>query len=205
MNGVPEHHCHKRCLSWTAIIAGAFVGIGLTFLLNLFNVAIGLTVFSFTNNGPTLLLGGFLALLVSVIVSMFFSGYVAGFLGRPYCLKRNTGIVYGFVTWTLALILTAFLASHVGRFVYTYSHFVTDPTTIILTTDEGTPTSTVKTNKATQAPTELIVNVDRTQTSYGIGALVIFILFAVGAFFSCLGGVCGMTCCDDACSGRKCD
>jgi hypothetical protein len=200
MSGYHDTNCHKRCISWTAVITGALVCLGLTFLFNLFNIAIGVTVLTMTIDGPTLMIGGFLALLLSTIVAMFTGGYVAGFLGRTYCAKRNTGVIYGFATWTLALILTAFISTHVGRFVYTYSHFVTDPTTIVITTDNATPAVSTKTNDKNVQPTEVIINVDKTKTSIGMGAFILFLLFAIGALFTCLGGACGMSCCSEPCS-----
>ncbi len=86
-------HLHKR-ISWSAILIGAFVGIGLTFLLNLFCVALGVSVFTVGNDGAiALVVGGIISMLVGIIASMVAAGYAAGYLGRFLCPQRNLGIL----------------------------------------------------------------------------------------------------------------
>ena len=66
-----DHHCNKR-ISWSAILTGALVGVGLSFLLNLFGVAIGLSAFSMGDHGPaSLAIGGLLGLIASTIIAMY--------------------------------------------------------------------------------------------------------------------------------------
>ena len=109
---------HLKRLSWTAIFAGAFVGVGASFLLNLLCVGIGLSAFSATEDGATVLaIGGFVGLVISAFISMFAAVWVAGYIGRPLSSNRHLGELYGFITWSVALILTILLASHVGKFV----------------------------------------------------------------------------------------
>ena len=79
----PEYshtHLHSS-ICWSAIIAGAFVGVGLGFLLHLFGIAISLSAYSSSTNGAaeTLAIGGFIGIVIGVIVSMGAAGFVAGY------------------------------------------------------------------------------------------------------------------------------
>ncbi|CEK12169.1 hypothetical protein [Legionella hackeliae] len=52
-------------------------------MLNLFGIAIGLSLFTLNQEGATVLaVGGLLGLLIGIIVSMLVAGYAAGYLGR---------------------------------------------------------------------------------------------------------------------------
>lgn len=74
---------HKiTCMCWTAVIAGALVGLGIGFLLNLFGAAIGLSAYKMNQSEAVLAIGGVIGLLIGVIVAMGASGFVAGYLGR---------------------------------------------------------------------------------------------------------------------------
>ncbi len=152
--------CLKR-ISWNAILVGALIGIGLSFLLNLFSVAIGLSIVKTTQEGlATLAIGGFIGLLIGTIVSMFVAGLAAGYLGRPYSIKRNLGIVYGFTTWCSALILMMLLASPIGSYVTSYSSFITHPTAVVFVNNQQSPAINTNTSNSSvevnsQAATDL--------------------------------------------------
>jgi fructose-specific phosphotransferase system IIC component len=189
-----HHFKHFKCLSWSAVFAGAFVGIGLTFLLNLFCVSIGLSIVTTNQEGITsLAIGGFIALLISVFVAMFFAGMTAGCLARPYCYKKKSGILYGFLAWSVALLLTVMLASHMTRFVTSYSDFVyhRDAAVVSVVNNNTSPavSATGNTNTA-----DVTVNAQKAVNQLGYSAFVIFILFFAGAFAASLGGHCGMVC-----------
>ena len=185
-------HLYLKCISWSAIVVGALVGIGLSFLLNLFSVAIGLSIVTTSKEGMmSLAIGGFVGLVISSIVSMFFAGTAAGYLGRSYCAKRNLGVLYGFTTWSLALILTALLTSHIGHYVSNYSDFITNPTVIVVTHDRNMPAMSQSTQNNTSVVT---VNAQKATNNLGITSFLIFILFFVGAIASCFGGYFGMAC-----------
>lgn len=203
MNGQHNHdNCMSCCvssLSWTAVIVGALVGIGLAFLLNLFSVAIGLSVYTTTTAGAmTLAIGGMVGLAIGIIVSMYVAGWVAGYLGRSHCVKRNLGVLYGFTAWCLALLITVMMTANMGRYISTYSHFLSNPTVVTLTQDKM---DVMGTTKATANSPVEVVDVVVTAGNVGMGAFIIFILFSLGALASCFGGHCGMSCrtCD---SGR---
>ena len=114
---IREPLCSDQRMSWTAIFVGALVGAGLGFLLNLFGIAIGLSILTQKDGAAALAVGGLLGFLIAVITSMVVAGYTAGYLGRTYCPKRNLGVLYGFTTWGVALILTAAVASHINHYV----------------------------------------------------------------------------------------
>lgn len=184
--------CSRKTVSWTAIIVGAFVGLGLTFLLELFNVAISLSIVTTTKEGAvSLAIGGFIGIIIGIIAAMFTAGYTAGYLGRGYCIKRNLGALYGFTTWCVALILTVALTSHLGHYVADYTHFIANPTTIIMPPPPGV--EAVAPNSVVAVEVEPLRNL-------GIGTFLVFVLFFIGALSSCFGGHVGMYgCCAKSC------
>ena len=193
-----HHMCHIKRISWSAIIVGALVGTGLSFLLNLFSVAIGLSVVKTTHEGlVSLAVGGFIGLLIGTIVAMFFAGFTAGYFGQPYSVKRNLGIVYGFITWCLSLILIMLLASHIGSYVTSYSRFITNPTPVVFTNNQLSQTITTSTSSS-----DVVVNSQAATNNLAYSAFLIFVLFFVGAISSCFGGHYGMMCriCHDECN-----
>jgi hypothetical protein len=193
-----EHHHHpygyesgwwrNKGISWGAIFAGALVVIGLGFLLNLFSIAMGLSIYYINPEGLTkLAVGGFTALLIGIIITMFVGGFTAGYVGRSCCLKHNSGVIYGFTTWVLALLLTALLTTHIGRYLTSYSNFIEKPTIIVATADETL-------NKVGK-PAEVTVTEEKVAEKTALGAFIIFSLFFVGALASCFGGYCGVGSC----------
>ena len=192
-----HHHGYPWCIAWTAIFAGAFVGIGLSFLLNIFNLAIGLSVFSQLGEGgmATLAVGGLIGMLIGTIIVMFLSGLVSGYLGRTSCHKQNLGILYGFLTWVLALILTAIFAAQLGNYISTYSNEMTNPSNINLVVNSNKGAMLTK----TQANGTVNVNVEKAVNLFSLSTFIIFILFFVGAVASCIGGYCGMSCKEKEC------
>lgn len=197
-----HRHAHKR-ISWTAIFIGALVALGLGFLLNLFGLAIGLSAFTLNDTGANVIaIGGLLGILIGVIVSMLAAGYTAGYLGRLYCPKRNLGIVYGFSTWTLALILSALITAPLSQHVSTFTkNNVTSPS-VSVTTDNSknannnlTSASVESTSTPTaQNPNQKTININAPTETLAWGAFSIFLLFFLSAFFCCLGACWGMNC-----------
>ncbi|MDI9818552.1 MULTISPECIES: hypothetical protein [unclassified Legionella] len=199
----PEHqlppHQHHHCtvhpfkrISWTAIFMGALVGLGLGFLLNLFGLAIGLSAFTLDNQGAMILaIGGMIGIIIGIIVSMVVAGYTAGYLGRLYCPKRNLGILYGFTTWSVALILSAVAAGHFSHYVAAYSSPVSNP--IIITMDPAQPAQvgTEGTAGIANAP-PIRANVPADNLAWS--AFIVFILFFIGAVSACVGAHWGMSC-----------
>lgn len=184
------NHCLNRRISWSAIIVGALVAMGLGFLLNLFSFAIGLSVFSSNSEGAEVLaVGGAVGILVGIIASMLAAGYAAGYLGRSYCPRRNLGILYGFTTWCLALLLSALLAAHSNSYLVNYTANISNAHIV---TAEG--------NNANQTPNVAIKNsntnnqINISSQSMAWTAFTVFVLFFVGAVSTCVGAYCGMSC-----------
>jgi hypothetical protein len=187
-----NQHCdlpgYKK-ISWTAVIAGALTAIGLSFLLNLFSIAIGLSVVTTNQEGITsLAIGGFIGILIGTIIATFVGGAIAGYLGRPYCERKHIGALYGFISWCLALILMSLVAAQIGDFVARYTNFINQPSNVVVVNNETTPAVSTSSNS------DVVVNAQKATNNLGYSAFLIFVLFFAGAVSSCFGGHLGMAC-----------
>jgi pheromone shutdown protein TraB len=86
-----EKYCSTKCISWTSIVVGALIALGLTFLLNLFSTAIGLSAYKLSGGSSLFAIGGFLGFAIGIVATMFAAGWLAGYLGRSYCYNKNLG------------------------------------------------------------------------------------------------------------------
>lgn len=180
-------------ISWSAILVGALVGVGLSFLLNLFGIAIGLSAYTTTGNGATVLaIGGLIGIIIGIIAAMFVAGFTAGYLGRLYCPTQKMGILYGFATWTVALILSAFIAGHFSHHVNAYTNAVVTHSTAA-TNQQPAAAVTVAT-PAENKPAAVKVDAAVTSDQLAWSAAIVFALFFIGALAACLGGCWGMCC-----------
>lgn len=180
MDNRMTHPTDCKCISWKPIFAGALVAIGLSFLLNLFSVAIGLTAYTTNSSGAeTMVFGGLLGTAIGIIAAMFAAGWVSGYLGQRHCTKKNIGCMYGFLTWCVALIVSIFLMSHAVEYVTLYGHFISGSVATAMATAE--PASQVA-NTVSGMNTESVV----------VSAFILFVLFFLSAFACSLGGYCGM-------------
>lgn len=181
-----KHHWMGKCVSWSAVLAGAFVGMGVMFLLNIFSIAIGLSVFPTTEaGGLALAVGGLTGAVIGVFVAMFLAGWVAGYLGRPFCWKRNLGVLYGFVTWSLIIIATALLATTIGHYIASYVGFIANPASIATNSPDAVAILTPQTRS------HMVINI--TANNLVVNVLVLFALFYISALGACFGGHYGMT------------
>lgn len=180
------NHLHDcKCLSWKPIFAGALAAIGFTFLLNLFSIALGLTAFTTNSDGvETLVMGGFLGIAIGIIVAMFASGWLAGYLGNRHCNKRHLGALYGFLTWCVALVGAMLLAGFIQNYISIYSSFISGPSVHALQVSGGAAAGGVAVNVNS--------NDHATTTNIVISSYILFSLFFLSAFASSLGGHCGM-------------
>ncbi len=87
--------------SWGGILAGAFVAVGLSFLLYLFAVAVGLTAVDRSPRGAGIWMA--ICWFVIPIVSMFVGGVVAGRLSGG--VNRLFGALHGAVAWAFGSIV----------------------------------------------------------------------------------------------------
>lgn len=181
VDNIMMHSNDCKCFSWKPVLAGALTAIGLTFLLNLFSVAIGLTAYTTSSDGvESLAMGGLLGTAIGIVASMFASGWLAGYLGQRYCSKGHLGAFYGFLAWCVALIAGVFLAAHMQQYISFYNHFISG-------TSADTVASVVVANKKAIA---VIQNIQVNKLV--ISTYVLFILFFLSALASSLGGDLGM-------------
>lgn len=172
------HLAECKCFTWKPIFAGALTAIGLTFLLNLFSVAISLTAFTTNDQGvENIAFGGLIAICIGIVASMFASGWLAGYLGNRYCTKRHLGALYGFLTWCVALIVMIFLATHIKEYVSFYTHFISGTSAANLAVGD--------------AGAQLSVTVPQAKELV-ISTYIVFCLFFLSAFACSFGGHCGM-------------
>ncbi|MBN9226160.1 MULTISPECIES: hypothetical protein [Legionella] len=183
--------CYKATITnihWTAIIAGAFVGVGLTFLLNIFSMAIGLSAYtSSPNTAPAVAIGGVLGLLIGVIVSMGAAGFVAGYLGRFHHCYCHGGVIYGFITWSLVLMLSALLIMPLTHYVSFYEENL-DPN--LAPTQISAADVNVSVTSQQNAPTQKMINANPKHLAWN--GWILFILFFLGAISSCISACYGM-------------
>jgi hypothetical protein len=199
-----KNSCGTRCVSWSSIIIAAFIALGLSFLLNLFSTAIGLSIYSVDTAGvSTLKIGGILGFAIGIIVVMFFSGWIAGHYGRSHCDKKCCGALYGLASWCIALVLMVIFASSSARFVTSYTNYLAN-TTFVAENNMGTMTKPVgRVGTVTvQADKETLGDLSK-------GAFVLFAMFFLGALASTIGGyVGGISCqhkeCYPGCKCGKC-
>lgn len=188
-----NHKCCKTAMNrlhWTAIFAGAFVGVGLGFLLNMFSTAIGLSAYTAPSNGATVIaIGGVLGLLIGVIASMGVSGFVAGYLGRYSHCYCHGGVIYGFITWSLALILSALLIMPMTHYVSFYEENI-DPNLAPLQVSKADVN--VSTTSEPNVPAPKMMGADPQQLVWN--SWILFGVFFLGAFSSCVGACYGMRC-----------
>lgn len=205
---LPVHeHCHEygtpfKRISWTAIFVGAVTAIGLSFLLYIFGMAIGLSAVTVNETGGTVLaIGGLIGVVIGSVASMMAAGYAAGYLGRFYSPQRNLGIVYGFTTWSVALILSALVLTHVGSYASWYGHAMIGSDAVLQVNSSSTaPAVNVKQttvpDTSTQAAndTKKVTNVAVAPETLAWSAGIMFFLFFLGALSCCIGACWGMTC-----------
>ena len=104
-----------RRVSWSAIIAGTVLALGVQFLLSLLGLAIGASVFDPAD--PAGLgdwgVGAGLYTVVSQIISLIIGGFVAARLaGIP---RETTSLIHGALVWATVSFVTAYaVASGVG-------------------------------------------------------------------------------------------
>ena len=188
-----NHHHFKR-ISWTAIVIGAIVGVGLGFLLNLFGTAIGLSAFTLSNDGAIVLaVGGLIGIIIGIIASMLAAGYAAGYFGRLYCPQRNLGIVYGFTTWSVALLLSAVVGAQVSAYVTSYSNTISH-SVFVAVTDKTHSSPEVSLKTAAEDGHQKIIEMTVSHSSLAWSAFSVFALFFIGALASCVGACWGMSC-----------
>lgn len=190
------HPIYRIC--WSAIFAGAFVGMGLAFLLHLYGVAISLSAFSSMQDGASVIaIGGALGMLFGVIVAMATAGFVAGHLGRFHYNRVHGGVIYGFITWTLILLMSAVIAGPIMNYAAVYGNSLSrsvnvEAVTVNVSSDSTANDLTAPVIKHSDNTKQPVAVVNTTQLAWS--GWLVFLLFFVGAISSCVGATCAMHC-----------
>ncbi|KTD16049.1 hypothetical protein EAW55_04590 [Legionella jordanis] len=178
----------ERYISWSAILAAAIIGVGLNFLLNLLSLGLGISSFSISVQGETRFsLAGFFCFCLSAMISMFSTGWIAGRLS-PCVLSQRWGAFYGFLAWCLLLIFTIILITNMIQYSAFHSNFTSNLVAIKLTNNAPMLTQTAA---DIQQNTPLSINIETNKKVLTLNALLTFILFALGACASVIGGILG--------------
>jgi hypothetical protein len=179
-------------MSWSAVLAGALVGLGLGFLLQLFGVAISLSAYNSTTAGATTIaIGGFLGLLIGVIASMGVAGFVSGYLGRYHYSHCHGGVLYGFVTWSIALLLAAIFVMPLTHYMSSYNKTLAPKLMVSDSMSQNIDITTENKKEAEVSQSVVKVSPEALEGS----SWMTFILFFIGALSSCIGACYGMSCC----------
>jgi len=191
--GCDETTCHCKGgrihFYWPAVIVAAFIGVGLSFLCSLLALAFGFNAFSTDSLGATVFnVGGFVGLVIAAIISMFIVGWIAGYLARPFCIKKYYGELYGLTAWCLTLILSILLATSSEKLITHTSYLVNKnitPIVFTITTEKITnKVAIIKNNQVAKTNVDVLA-----MTSF-----VTFFLFFIGALASSFGGRCALQC-----------
>ncbi|HVT62521.1 MAG TPA: hypothetical protein VHD33_03425 [Legionellaceae bacterium] len=183
-----KHHLYHS-VSWSAVFAGAVAGVGINFLLNLFALAFGIASFAHDANGHTIFSAmGFLWFCIAAIIAMFITGWLAGRLTPRVMPTPHWGIVYGFLAWSLLLILTIILITNMIQYMAFHSNFTSNLVEIRLTSQAPMLTMT-KAHQSLQSP--LKFNIETHKKIIILNGVLTFVLFMLGAITSGIGGYLG--------------
>jgi hypothetical protein len=91
-------------VSWSAIIAGTVVALACLLALTLFFGALGITLTDQNVREGTVQTGTLIAMIASVIVSLFLGGWVAAQMTVGE--NRQEAILYGVLTWGAAMLVS---------------------------------------------------------------------------------------------------
>lgn len=192
--GAPLSQIHRIC--WSAVFAGSFVGLGLGFLLHLYGVAISLSAFSSSQNGAEVIaIGGVLGMVIGVIASMMAAGFVSGYLGRFHYHPLHGGVIYGFVTWSVIIFLSAIMIGPMQHYVTSYGEALSH-SVVVRGGNVDSENRSLTMNPSSAKQDKSIANdpVKVSPNQMAWGGWIIFLLFFVGAISSCIGSTWGMHC-----------
>lgn len=184
-------------------------------------MAVGLTAFKTAADGAiTLAVGGYVGILIGIIIVMYFSGWIAGYLSRIYTNSCVVGALSGLGTWALALIIMVLVATHMADFVGANFQLLTNHKAVIAHVVDHTPLQKVVTAKMNDNAVQAVKNTvnkvngmkqtavtEDAVKNLGVSLLLIFVLFVAGALASVFGGCCGicsMKCGDKGCGDKTC-
>lgn len=192
--------CHKGCsISWGAVLAGAFVAVGLSFLFHLLTLGIGLSSVTTSERGMEALAFGVLIwALVGGYLVFFCSGWIAGALGRSCCTHPCQGLIYGFLVWVLAMLISATMMTKITE---STSAMAKGNSVITIMSENNNSNTNATTSTNVQNPAAKKNNPEEEAAmenqakemihTTGIASLATFFLFLVGALGASFGGYYG--------------
>jgi hypothetical protein len=180
-----DNCCARPRFYWSAVIVAALIGVGLSFLFTLLCLAFGFTAFSMTAAETAFSIGGFIALSLAAIVSMFSVGWVAGYMAKPFCTNKCFSSLYGLTAWCLTLVLSILVASSMEKMI---------DNTAYLVNKNATPITFVVANKIADKIPAMKKQADPVKTAeiLAMTHFVTFFIFFIGALVSSFGARCAV-------------
>ncbi len=193
-----NEHCQPcgKIISWNAILIGALVALGLTFLFNLLTVAIGLTLFTKDPSGQMILtFAGFAWILIGGYVILFLAGWAAGrIVSHRHSLHGANGALHGFLAWTAYLLISLFALSHMAAdsaAVLLRTVAVNTQTQNEITLSSPNVSNNDVANTRAESRAESREEVKKINKS-GLATFATFFIFLVGAIGCCVGASYGI-------------
>lgn len=172
-------------IKWSAIFSGAVIGVGLNFLCNLLALGISLSSFSMDSSGNlSFSVFGFLGFCISAVLAMFVTGWVAGRASPPQNLSIYWGVMYGFLAWSLLLIITIILITNMIQYTSFHANFTASLVAIKISNNGPMFTETFA---------DLTHGLETSKKILTLNAFLTFILFSIGGCSSCIGGYLGFS------------
>jgi hypothetical protein len=171
-----------KYLSYKAVIAGTIVALGLSFLFNLLTIGLGLSLFTPSKEGlVTLTFAAVAWMIIGSYMTLFVAGWVTGRLvHHEYSFHLANGMLHGFVTWTLYLIVSILLLAVVSdsaSLAVLKSYFVNFP---------AMPSTGGNSSHMLAPASASAIN------KTGYTALATFFVFLIGAIGCGIGASCGI-------------
>lgn len=171
-------------ISWTAVIAGALIAFSLSALLNLLNAGLGLMAFPQNYHSMAgVTAGGYIWLILCGVIAMLIAGWVTGRIVRNQANACH-GLLHGFLAWSLALLVSLFLASH---FAVAAAEAL-DKTTASTAVER--PDATRVMDHDTTTPNEA-ARAEQAADNTGTATIGLFLVLLLGAIAACVGGYLG--------------
>ncbi|KTC65829.1 Uncharacterised protein (plasmid) [Legionella adelaidensis] len=173
----------KDIVKWTALFSAAILGVGINFLFNLLALGLSFSSFIVTDQGNlSFSFLGFLSFCFVAIIAMFTTGWFAGRLTPDMGQSKTWGFFYGFLAWSLLLIITIILITNMIQYTAFHANFTASLVAIKITNNAPMLTETFADVTHGLEPAKKVLT---------LNAFLTFILFATGAAASCIGGYLG--------------
>jgi hypothetical protein len=112
-------------------------------------------------------------------------------LGRFHYCHCHGGVIYGFLTWSIALLLSALFFIPLIHYISTSSRDLAHETVMTQLFDNSTMTPIQKNELTTTQPTPITTQKNALSAE---SSWIVFTLFFIGALASCIGACWGMKC-----------